>query len=266
MPQRVDSSAFFNSLIRQLVNSGLLQSTMHFDLIDFQLPIPLFPLPNCVLFPGVVQPLHIFEPRYQQMLAATLADRSLLTMALLKPGWEKNYHGTPAVHDMVCVGRIVTHEKLDDGKYNLLLHGVTRARILSQHKAGEPQKGLYRVARLAPVADSQARHPQTAAAEKLERQVLYDLFQKTSLKDLTITPSLQSLFDSAVPTARLIDVLSFTLIQDIPTKQRLLEELDPAKRGELLLHELIDLARTLENSPHPEPAIAAAWPPPLSTN
>ena len=239
---------------------------MHMDPIDFQLPIPLFPLPNCVLFPGVVQPLHIFEPRYQQMMAATLEDRSLLAMALLKPGWEKNYHGTPAIHDMVCVGRIVTQEKLDDGKYNLLLHGVTRARILSQQKAGEPEKGLYRIARLAPIADSPC-HSKSAAAQLQQRQVLHDLFQKTSLKELTITPSLESLFDTAVPTSRLIDVLSFTLIQDVPTKQRLLEELDPAKRGDLLLHELIALAHHLETRPRPlESATAAAWPPPLSAN
>ena len=60
--------------------------------IEFSCPIPLFPLPNCVLFPGVVQPLHIFEPRYKEMIADALEDQSAVGLVLLKSGWEKNYH------------------------------------------------------------------------------------------------------------------------------------------------------------------------------
>ena len=60
-------------------------------------------------------------------MADTLHDQSAMAMALLRPGWEKNYYGTPAVHDMLCVGKIIAHEQLEDGKYNLLLHGITRA-------------------------------------------------------------------------------------------------------------------------------------------
>src|ERR1700722_13009146 len=89
----------------------------------------LFPLPNLVLFPHVVQPLHIFEPRYRQLMADALADDRLITMALLRPGWEEDYHQKPPIHSVVCLGRIHQEDRLADGRYNLLLEGLWRARI-----------------------------------------------------------------------------------------------------------------------------------------
>src|SRR5437588_12763063 len=91
--------------------------------------VALFPLPNVVLFPRAVLPLHIFEERYKSMTADVLQGSRQLAMALLKEGWEKNYHGRPEIEPVVCVGTILTHERLPDGKYNFLLQGHTRARI-----------------------------------------------------------------------------------------------------------------------------------------
>src|SRR6516165_6125069 len=84
----------------------------------------LFPLPNLVLFPHVVQPLHIFEPRYRQLMDDALEDDNLITMATLQPGWESDYEKSPAVYPVVCIGRILKEESLPDGRYNLLLHGL----------------------------------------------------------------------------------------------------------------------------------------------
>ena len=72
----------------------------------------LFPLPNLVLFPHVVQGLHVFEPRYRQLMADALADRSLITLVLLKPGWEEDYDSAPAIESVACLGRVTWHEKL----------------------------------------------------------------------------------------------------------------------------------------------------------
>src|SRR3954468_5096702 len=107
---------------------------MLLDPIQFDREIALFPLPNCVLFPGVVQPLHIFEPRYREMLREALAGQSAIGMALLMPGWEQDYYGCPAIHRRLCVGRVIAHEQLADGKYNLLLQGVMRADVVSEQK------------------------------------------------------------------------------------------------------------------------------------
>src|ERR1700681_1365913 len=90
----------------------------------------LFPLPNVVLFPHVIQPLLIFEPRYRQMTADALAGDRLISLALLRPGWEEDYEGRPAVHPIGCLGKIVADQHLDGGRYNLLLRGLRRVRLL----------------------------------------------------------------------------------------------------------------------------------------
>src|SRR3954470_6986505 len=83
--------------------------------------VRLFPLPNLVLFPHVIQPLHVFEPRYRQLMADALADDRLMALALPRPGEEEDYHKRPPIHRVVCVGQIDQEDKLPDGRYNLLL-------------------------------------------------------------------------------------------------------------------------------------------------
>ena len=96
-----------------------------------------------------------------------------------------------------------------------------------------------------------------SAHEALQRKVFKELFEKTALKDLTVTPALAALFEeeagdmepqsgrAKVSLGRLVDALAFSLVQDVETKQRLLEAVDPAARGELLLRELVALATRL---------------------
>src|SRR5271166_4788446 len=99
-------------------------------LTDFSGTVRLFPLPNLVLFPHVMQPLHIFEPRYRQLTADALAADRLITLALLRPGWEADYDGKPAIHPVACIGRVVAEQRLDDGRFNILLRGLSRLRVL----------------------------------------------------------------------------------------------------------------------------------------
>src|SRR3954470_12159863 len=89
----------------------------------------LFPLPNLVLFPHVVQPLHVFEPRYRQMTADALAGDRLIALVLLKPGWEDEYDARPAAHPCARLGRVVADQLLPDGRYNLLVRGLARLRV-----------------------------------------------------------------------------------------------------------------------------------------
>ncbi len=88
--------------------------------------IPIFPLPNVVFFPDTYLPLHIFEPRYREMVADAGKENGCIGMALLKEGWERDYDGNPAVFSLGCVGRIQTVRPLRDGRSNLILHGLTR--------------------------------------------------------------------------------------------------------------------------------------------
>ena len=82
--------------------------------------IPIFPLPNVVLFPNVFLPLHIFEPRYRAMVADALAGDRIIGMVLLQPGYEANYEGRPPVFTIGCGGVITHADPLDDGRYNIV--------------------------------------------------------------------------------------------------------------------------------------------------
>jgi hypothetical protein len=242
--------------------------------IQFGREIAIFPLPNCVLFPGVVQPLHIFEPRYRKMMADVVGEdegsRRAMAMALLKPGWEKAYYGCPPIYDMACVGRVIAQEQLEDGKYNLLLQGVARVRVKSERqRSGE--WGAYRLGMLEPVIETGTSAG--GAHEALQRKVLRELFEKTALRDLTVTPALAALFEddktdqdcARVPLGRLIDALAFSLVQEVEAKQKLLEQVNAAARTELLMRELISLAGRLGSmvSAGGSPARSAQsnWPP-----
>ena len=110
--------------------------------------LPLFPLPNVVLFPNVFLPLHVFEARYREMVGDALRGDHVIGMVLLRPGWEHGYEGRPAVFPVGCVGVITHVEHLDDGRYNIVLRGVERFRILS-----EDHSRLYRSAAIEVLAE-----------------------------------------------------------------------------------------------------------------
>jgi Lon protease-like protein len=94
--------------------------------------IPLFPLPNLVLFPGLSVPLHIFEPRYREMIADVSDTHGTVGMMLLKGEWQNDYHANPDIFDVGCAGRIGELVKLPDGRYNLSLEGISEFRVLRE--------------------------------------------------------------------------------------------------------------------------------------
>ena len=105
--------------------------------------IPIFPLPNVVLFPNVFLPLHIFEMRYRAMVADALAGDRMIGMVLLKPGYEADYEGRPAIYPVGCTGVITHAEPLADGRFNIVLRGIEKFRVLD-----EDTSRPYRVAHI----------------------------------------------------------------------------------------------------------------------
>jgi uncharacterized protein len=102
-----------------------------------QLPVPVFPLPKLVLFPGTSLPLHIFEQRYRDMLADTLAgSQRLIAVAQLKPGWEGAYEARPAIYPIAGVGRITNYVHNADGTYDIVLDAVARVQLDELEPAG----------------------------------------------------------------------------------------------------------------------------------
>jgi uncharacterized protein len=183
--------------------------------------VPLFPLPNVVLFPRAVLPLHIFEERYKAMTADALAGDRQVAMALLKSGWEKNYYHRPVIEPIVCVGTILSHERLPDGKYNFLLQGHTRARIVE-----EVGDGPYRTALLEPLAETNALEIDLGE----ERRQLDRLFRAGLLGGTPIGRQLRRLLAGTVRTGDVADLVAFNYIEDVALKQSLLEERDVRRR------------------------------------
>jgi uncharacterized protein len=110
--------------------------------------IPIFPLPNVVLFPNVFLPLHIFEPRYREMVSEALAGDRIIGMVLLRPGWESDYEGRPPVYAIGCAGLITFSEQHADGRYNIVLRGLEKFRI-----TGEDHSHSYRMAQVQSLAE-----------------------------------------------------------------------------------------------------------------
>jgi hypothetical protein len=113
--------------------------------------IPVFPLPNVVLFPNVFLPLHVFEPRYRQMVGDALNGDRIIGIVLLQPGWEADYDGRPAVYAIGCAGVITHADRLADGRFNIVLRGMEKFRI-----TGEERDTSYRVARVDAVPEPAA--------------------------------------------------------------------------------------------------------------
>jgi Lon protease-like protein len=191
--------------------------------------IPLFPLPSVVLFPRVSLPLHVFEPRYKKMVNDALTGAQVIGMTLLRPGWESDYHGRPAIYDSGCAGHIEKWEELEHGRYNILLKGITRFRIVSEH-GGEP----YRLASVAPLADApgdpivleEARRDLLAAIGRaadgptvlvLQPELPHDVFVNALCQSLDLTPlERQSLLDCDGPSERskrLLEILEFRRLE-----------------------------------------------------
>jgi uncharacterized protein len=129
------------------------------QLATFAGTAPLFPLPDVVHFPHLLLPLHIFETRYREMTADALAGCRLIAMALLKPGCVTT-EGSPPIHDIVCLGRITAEQQTEDGRYYLVLQGLSRARVIRE----EDGDLAYRVAQLELLPDPERSFSPAAAA------------------------------------------------------------------------------------------------------
>ncbi|HLG22250.1 MAG TPA: LON peptidase substrate-binding domain-containing protein, partial [Candidatus Manganitrophaceae bacterium] len=106
--------------------------------------IPLFPLPNVVFFPKTYLPLHIFEPRYRQMVEESLQGDRIIGMILLKEGWEEDYNGNPPFYDTGTAGKIVRSQPLEDGTHDIILYGMTKFAVQQEDREKPYRRGRIR--------------------------------------------------------------------------------------------------------------------------
>lgn len=224
---------------------------------DFRGTVRLFPLPNLVLFPHAVAPLHLFEPRYVAMMEEALATDQLIAMALLLPGWEADYEGRPPLAKVVCVGRIVTHARLPDGRFNLLLAGVQRAALVREL----PPVKLFREAEVTLLDDV---YPDADAERRVRlREELREIVARRLPAAAAVREQFEQLMSRPLPLGTLVDVIAHAVSWPVELKQQLLEELDVDRRATLLLERL----RNWGESPF-SPNAPPAWqyPPKFSDN
>ena len=220
-------------------------------------PVRLFPLPNLVMFPHVVQPLHIFEPRYCDMLEAALARDKLIAMVLLEPGWESDYEGRPALSPVACLGKVIAHERLPTGRHNILLRGLKRAAIRREL----PPAASFRQAEVDLLDDF---YPASSAPQRAQVQRDLLALARRLLPDSdALHEQLDELLASQASLGMLTDIFAFTLGFPTAVKQRLLAEWNVERRAKLLCEKLSALTQRLDASPPVEPT---EFPPRFSLN
>lgn len=201
--------------------------------------LAIFPLPNAVLFPGAMLPLHVFEPRYRELAADTLAGERMLAIARLRPGYEADYEGRPPVYPIAGVGYIVGEERLDDGRFNLLLRGVGRVRIVEEL----PATRSYRLVRARRLIDSHTERPDVL---DLGRDQMIALCQRIGNALGGPARQLVEMATNASSPSACADMIAAAIISNADHRQELLEALDPADRIELLVERLVALLRRLD--------------------
>jgi Lon protease-like protein len=191
--------------------------------------IPIFPLPNVVLFPQVFLPLHIFEPRYREMVADALDGDRLIGMVLLRPGWEGDYEGRPAVYPVGCAGVITHHDPLPDGRCNIVLRGLEKFRI-----TGEDASRAYRIATIDSLHEPlhEADRTEINAARRRLEALLMPQPSGRGAHDTRLPPSLSD--EDVVNT--LAQYMEFDPVE----KQALLERDGPLARCRSLI-ELLEM-------------------------
>jgi Lon protease-like protein len=221
-----------------------------FDLRDFSNVTRLFPLPSLVMFPHVVLPLHIFEPRYRQMMADALADDHLITMIQISPHPQGQQWSEPVpLEDVGCLGRIIQHESLPDGCFNMLLLGLKRVRVHREVATGK----LYRTAQVEILHDHAPSHP-----EEPDRAELVGLFRQLFEHRQGLDPDLAQLLEKAVPLGILTDIVSHALSLPPVLKQFLLSETSVDRRVQTI-RSILRKVLAAEGDEH-------VFPPPFSLN
>jgi len=186
--------------------------------------IPLFPLPEVVLFPNVDRPLLIYEPRYREMVADALKGNRTIGMVRLRPGFEKDYEGRPPIYAVGCAGIIQESEQLPDGRYILLLRGLTTFRVLS-----EDQRKAYRLARVEMIpdrVDAQDLGPLSTLRERLAALLV------------SVLPANVELPDPSMGDAEFVNLVAQALKMPESERQDLLERDSVLARARALVDRL----------------------------
>jgi uncharacterized protein len=187
--------------------------------------IPLFPLPETSLFPGVARPFLVFEPRYREMIADALKGDKIIGMIRLRPGFEKDYEGRPPIYSVGCAGVIDKYDQLPDGRYVILLRGLTTFRVVSEDDTPSGGGKPYRRARIEVVPEL-LKDDDRVALSTLRNRIEKSLY---TLLPLGVDPPDPSLEDD-----EFVSIVAMNFGMPEATRQELLERNDVLARARAL--------------------------------
>jgi Lon protease-like protein len=208
--------------------------------------VRLFPLPGLVMFPHVIQPLHVFEPRYCDLLEDALSSDRTIAMVTLEPGWEQNYDGRPPIAPVACQTKIVAHERLPTGRHNIVIRGLKRIAI--RHEL--PPTLAFRMAEVESLEDYYSASGCASSGPgrtEAQRRIL-ELARQLLPDSEALHHQLDELLAGEASLGMLTDVFAFTLGFSTTIKQQLLLECNVDCRAAIVEEELLDLARRLQSS------------------
>lgn len=223
---------------------------------DFSGRVRLFPLPSLVLFPHAVQPLRIFEPRFREMLVDALGDDKLIAMAVLSPGWEKDYEGRPPIEPIVCVGKVISHAENSDGTYNILLAGMRRARIIQEL----PPMRSFRQANVKLIADVYPAGSTQGRAVLRKRMIA--LYSEWMPEFMHGSDEFAPFLSSDTPLGVLTDLMAFVNKWELSLKVRLLAEPNVDERARMICAQLEEMLKSEQSQAPDDPP----FPPRFSDN
>ena len=210
--------------------------------------VPLFPLPETVFFPRTVLLLHIFEPRYREMLSHALDGDQLLAPVLLRPGYESDYEGRPSVHAVTSMGKVARAVRFPDGRANIALVGLTRVRIVEEL----PPDQSFRLARVEVIAeDETASLEASRPALAGEIDELVKALPQQHVRDAS---KLELASTDGLALGTIVDLTVDALDLPADERQLVLETIDQVKRAEIARRAIQRLASGGRRPFPPEPS------------
>jgi Lon protease-like protein len=200
--------------------------------------LPLFPLPNVVLFPGMLVPLQVFEPRYLALVEHCLSDHRILAIPLLKPGFEADYEGSPPVYSTAGAGVISGHRHHADGTIAIVVRGIERVSLTAEL----PPQAAFRVARAERIIE--VGGDDDLADEMPVLSMLLNNLGKALPQAALILNQIEAIAES---TPELVDLLAAYLVGDPEQRQQLLSERDARARFTHLTQIVADMVLQIAN-------------------
>jgi len=184
------------------------------------LRVPVFPLAGALLFPRAQLPLHIFEPRYRAMIRDALASDRLI--AMVQP---KDEDEPPALFEVGCLGRIGTCDELEDGRFNIVLEGLSLFRISREAVVDTPYRQVD--------ADRSGFHAEEGAVLGMVQRAEVEREARRYADALGYMVEWDSV--SRLDDEMLVNGIAQIAPLDVGSKQALLEASDLADRADLLV-------------------------------